>query len=510
MSFELKIFADGDLDAAYLEWLTQEQWPEHQEHFGRLWEYYQNPASPMLSAAGGEVAGNGWVQAQETGLPSRITGRRYGAGCDASFGKKTGDVQRKEVVIENDIAWRIGAMVDFLFGKGVSFVSRAAEASRRQDIERILKGVFEANGGAGFFQDMAVLGSVYGFADCLVRPGAGLLSRLCRNAPHDVRSAHPKAAVCSPVLDHAETIALELIDAPRALPILEESDYRKMRYYVQHFHQPCNAIEKGGPSIASLIGKRSASRQRRIITVTEILGPCAWQRYENGELTGEGENPLGFVPVVHIQNLAQPYFYEGVSDVEQLTPLQDELNTRLSDRASRITMQAFKMYLAKGLDGFSEKSVAPGRMWFTDNPNASLEAFGGDAGSPSENLHIAEVREAMDKISGVTPVVAGVLKNKLGNLTSGVALKMTFMGMLTKTARKQLTYGQGLRAIVQMVLTILDKAGVYATTPEERLVDVVFANPLPEDEIERLKEALMKKELGVSDAALRQELGYQH
>jgi hypothetical protein len=147
-------------------------------------------------------------------------------------------------------------------------------------------------------------------------------------------------------------------------------------------------------------------------------------------------------------------------------------------------------------------------MWFTDNPEASLEAFGGDGGSPSENLHIAEVREAMDKISGVTPVVAGVLKNKLGNLTSGVALKMTFMGMLTKTARKQLTYGQGLRAAARMILTILDQAGVYPTTSDERQVDVVFANPLPEDETERLKEALMKKELGVADATLRQELGY--
>ena len=48
----------------------------------------------------------------------------------------------------------------------------------------------------------------------------------------------------------------------------------------------------------------------------------------------------------------------------------------------------------------------------------------------------------MDKVSGVTPVVAGVLKNKLGNLSSAVALKITFMGMLSETYRKQLTDGQ--------------------------------------------------------------------
>ncbi len=481
MGFELKIFEDASLEAEYLEWLTDQQWPGQQEHFGRLWDYYHNPTVRTAHDDGIRV------QAQETGLPTRITGRRYGATGEAAFGKKVGEIGRKEVVIENDIAWRIGAMVDFLFGKGATFVSCAAEATRRQDIEHLLKAVFEANGGAGFFQDLAVLGSVYGFADCVVRPGERLLSRLRRGSRRNgCTSSHTASAFDTTLLD-ASSLALDLIEAPRALPILEESDYRKLRYYVQHFQQAQNAVEHNRPAVVSVLGKRSGSRQRKIVTLTEILGAGAWQRYENGVLVGEGDNPLGFVPVVHIQNLAQPYYYEGISDVEQLVPLQDELNTRLSDRASRITMQAFKMYLAKGLDGFSDKTIAPGRLWFTDNPDAKIEAFGGDAASPGENLHIAEVREAMDKISGVTPVVAGVLKNKLGNLTSGVALKMTFMGMMSKTARKQLSYGQGLKSIAQMILTILDKAGVYTTTPGERQIDVVFANPLPEDETEPSK-----------------------
>ncbi len=482
MAFELELFEDAGLEAAYLEWLTGEQWVEQQEHFGRLWDYYQNPAVRAFRMAGDEANGSGLVQAQEAGLPARITGRRYASTRETAFGKKVGDIQRKEVVIENDIAWRIGAMVDFLFGKGVRFVSCAADATRRQEIESILKAVFDANGGAGFFQDMAVLGSVYGFADCLVRPGELIMSRLGRTRRRDVAASSFTASQFHAVVQHAESIALELIEAPRALPILEESDYHTLRYYVQHFQQACNSVERGGAGIVSVVGGRSSSRQRRIITVTEVLGANAQQRYENGVLAAEGENALGFVPVVHIQNMAQPYYYEGVSDVEQLAALQDELNTRLSDRASRITMQAFKMYLAKGLDHFSDKTISPGRLWFTNNMEASIEAFGGDGDCPSEALHIAEVREAMDKISGVTPVVAGVLKNKLGNLTSGVALKMTFMGMMTKTARKQTTYGQGLKAIAQMALRILDLAGVYATSEDERAVDVVFANPLEIEE----------------------------
>ena len=102
----------------------------------------------------------------------------------------------------------------------------------------------------------------------------------------------------------------------------------------------------------------------------------------------------GPLPLVQIQNAAVPFEYVGTSEVESLMPLQDELNTRLSDRAHRITMQSFKMYLGKGIDNFGELPVAPGRMWMTDNDNAEVIEFGGDSSSPSEDAHIREIREA--------------------------------------------------------------------------------------------------------------------
>jgi hypothetical protein len=147
-------------------------------------------------------------------------------------------------------------------------------------------------------------------------------------------------------------------------------------------------------------------------------------------------------------------------------------------------------------------------MWYTDNLEASIEEFGGDAAMPSEGLHIAEIREAMDKASGVTPVVAGVLKNKLGNLTSAVALRLTLMGMLSKNDRKKFTHSEGLKKICKMVLAMLDIAGIYKTIEADRDVDVVFPNPLPEDTMDKLKEAQIKKELGVSTEQVLKELGY--
>ncbi|MHC4147130.1 MAG: phage portal protein [Planctomycetota bacterium] len=419
------------------------------------------------------------VRAAEYGLPARITGLARSAKAGVFGARPINQVQRKEVVIENDIAWRVNATVDFLFGKPISFVSKSPDGQKSAEIEAVLKALFAANGYIGFLQDMAVLGSVYGFVDCFVRPGVEIIERTSSSPQIPPPDSH-KAGSFDDVLKLAQTIDLELIEAPRALPVL---------------------------GLLSVGGRSNAARQ--VVDVTEITSVGAWQRYEDRQLVAEGELPWGFLPVVHIQNIAQPYYYEGLSDVEPLIPLQDELNTRLSDRASRITFQSFKMYLGKGIEGFEDKPVSPGRMWYTDNPEASIEEFGGDAGTPSEGLHIAEIRESLDKISGVTPIVAGVLKNKLGNLTSAVALRLTLMGMLSKNDRKRFTYSEGLKRICAMVLEILDTANIYKTSEADRGVDVIFPSPLPENVMEKLKEAQIKKELGVPSEQVLRELGYE-
>jgi hypothetical protein len=518
MGFELEVFDErngdpkrgtsrlGTLDASFLEWLVDVHAATIQEHFSRLWDYYANPMVPLAGGGAAErkasESGRCYVQAQEVGLPSRITGLARGAQAGVLGSRVLKDIQRKEVVIENDIAWRVNAAADFLFGKPISLISRAADGRKREDIEAILKALFAANGGPGFFQDMAVLGSVYGFVDCFLRPGDPLTARLSFSTPSPLP--------LSSVLPLAQAIDLELIEAPRALPVLDEDDYRVIRHYVQHFHQRRNAVGNRASFLSRLLGGAGyRADTRQVVAVTEITSPEHWQRYEDKELVAEGDVPWGFLPVVHLQNVAQPYYYEGVSDVEPLIPLQDELNTRLSDRASRITFQSFKMYLGKGIEGFEDKPISPGRMWHTDNPDASIQEFGGDAAAPSEDLHIAEIREAMDKTSSVTPAMAGILKDRLGNLTSAVALRLTFMGMLSKNERKRHTYGEGLKRICRMALSILDTAGVYKTSDQERDVEIVFVSPMPEDTMEKLQEAQIKRELGVPAEQVLKELGYQ-
>ena len=188
--------------------------------------------------------------------------------------------------------------------------------------------------------------------------------------------------------------------------------------------------------------------------------------------------------------------------------MQDELNARLTDRASRVTMQTFKMFLVKGFDSLNNASVGPGRLWITDNPDAAVEPFGGDASSPSEDRHLADIRDAMDKISGVPPLASGVVQAKVGNLSSANALRITLMSVLSKTARKRITYGRGIAHACELILAALSAADILPTSPQDRRVRLLWPDPLPEDIRERLLTLDAKARFGAPNEQLLAELGH--
>ena len=84
--------------------------------YRRLWAYYRNPMQVAPAPVGSEPTGSDrpYRHAQEWGIPPRLTG--YAAGAEP-FADAPVDTARKEVVVENDVGWRIDTMVDFLFGR---------------------------------------------------------------------------------------------------------------------------------------------------------------------------------------------------------------------------------------------------------------------------------------------------------------------------------------------------------------------------------------------------------
>lgn len=461
--------------------------------YEKLWAYYRNPIE-LVRASGmptGHAQTRGWYRsAQEVGLPSRIVGT----------GARGDEHGRREVVIEKDIGWRVAAMVDFMFGSPIRIESLARDENTKQAIEDVLERIWEGSGGIAMLQDLATLGHVFGHVDLLVR-------------------VDEEELVGSRALDADRWISIEPIDARRGIALLSPHDYRDIELYALHVGRVTPQAQNERRTSARrgwLDRLRSEQRPARQDSgskqgsISEVFTPDGWSRYVDDEPVDAGEWMLlpGVLPVVHLQNMSQPFAYEGIGEVEALVGLQDELNTRLSDRASRVTMQSFKMYLAKGIDGFRGNSVAPGMVWSTDNPDAAISSFGGDASSPSEESHIGEIREAMDKISGVPPLAGGVVRAKLGNLSSANALRITLMSLIAKTLRKRVSYGRGIERASTLVLEYLSAAGVLETDVRDRGVRVVWG-PLPViDEESIVAAGRAKIELGVDEQRVLDELGY--
>ena len=495
MPYDLMPFESIGLSPELLELLIAEHEDATLPRLRRLWGYYRNALAEPT-----ETGGSTGAPAQAVGLPTRLT---------AGGGPTTDDRLSREIVVENDIAWRVHTLVDFMFPAAPRILSNAGDSRKSEEIEMLLAAVLGASGGINLWQDAALLGGIYGYVDFLLDASLLARQRMRQDSPGSATTSQRFSEFVSRV---ANAIRIEAVEATRAIPLLNQSDYRQLDAYIIHYRQLTNDVERSSflrQHLARIFGGSGAKgAQRAVATLTEIHSATHTQRYVDGVLVSETVNRLGRLPVVHVQNLSQPLAYEGISDVEPLIPLQDELNTRLSDRANRVAMQSFRMFLVKGIDGASTMPVGPGQMWTTDNPEASIEPFGGDADSPSERAHLTELREALDRASGVTPAAAGHIRARVGNLTSENALRISLMGTIAKIKRKRVTYGAGIKALCELILHALDVHGLYRTTPAERDVEITWADALPVDESRKIADALAKAQLGVPPEVLRRELGY--
>ena len=491
--------------------------------YRRLWAYYLNPTQ-IQPTPDGPLLGSErpYRQAQEWGLPPRLTG--YAPGDEPFHDAAVLGTPRKEVVVENDIGWRVDVGVDFLFGRNIVLDSAAPDPARAELIGELLRGVLASNGGLAFLQKLAVVGAVYGGADVLVKFDATRAADVadpanvtCGTSNLGGRAVDVAASADElPLQKLASLIRLELVEPARALPLTSPQNVNELRAFAQVYrvprgpddapaHEPAGRRAEWLRKLLFPTGNAAAAAE---VTVVEVVSPTKWHLYRDEKLVDCGDNPLGLVPLVHVQNIARPFAYEGGGDVEPLLPLQDELNTRLSDRATRVALQSAKMYLGVGIEGFGAEPVLPGRMWSSDNPDARVVEFGGDAQSSGEANAIGEVREALDKQSGVNRAAAGVIQGKIGNLSSAAALRLTFQSLLARVERKRTNYGSAIERLCELSLMWLDAADLFATAPDERRARITWPDPIPAGVGEQLEQARLKQALGIDADVVRRELGY--
>lgn len=263
---------------------------------------------------------------------------------------------------------------------------------------------------------------------------------------------------------------------------------------------------------------------RMVCTYVEIITDDYIEEYINDELIDRRPNPLGQIPVVHIANkpvAASPW---GLSDVVDIVPLNRTFNETATDILDIINYHVAPVTIITGSKA-SNLEKGANKIWALPSKDAKVENLvGGFDG-------LAPALEFMDRLKLWMHEITGVPEGALGkeqeiSNTSGVALAIQYFPTILKHNLKKTQYGNGLRKISKLCLQTLftfepdsvfydpETEGIQRDGQPDRIdpedpevydIEVLWAPPLPQDQLVLLNElqAKLVLELESKKGALR-------
>jgi len=223
---------------------------------------------------------------------------------------------------------------------------------------------------------------------------------------------------------------------------------------------------------------------------------------------GNGKKFIDFIPVYIIPNNPTIGMVWGYSEIEDLIPIIDELNKKYSDSADALRFEMFAITIMLNInqltDAKGKKSrpkTKPGAVW--DLISAGTGDVKPDifkleskfAYTDTLKNHIDNLKNIMFELSNVIQINPEIV-TKLGNL-SGVALKLMFASMISKTNTKNTIWKPKLE---QMYKDSLKMRAVYESYsyPEEADIEIITHMPVPLNEKEEVEIAVEKISAGLS------------
>lgn len=228
---------------------------------------------------------------------------------------------------------------------------------------------------------------------------------------------------------------------------------------------------------------------------------------ENGEeVESDYANPLGEVPVVPFCNAAR-MMYGGVSEIADVTDIQDRINKTLFDRMMAQEFSAFRQRWVTGLEIPNDDNGQPvepfqaavDRVWFSEDPNTKF----GEFEESTLAGYIAAIESDVQHLAAITRTPPHYLLGQSGVMPSGESLKSTETGLVAKAQRRQVYFGESWEDVMRLAF----KAGGFAAKARRTDGETIWRNPESRT-LGELTDALVKlKAMGVPDQALWVEWG---
>ena len=209
-----------------------------------------------------------------------------------------------------------------------------------------------------------------------------------------------------------------------------------------------------------------------------------------GEKPKEIKNEYGVIPFVPIKNYPIAGRTDGISDLEDLIPLNVELNLKKSDISEIIDYHSAPITCVFGAKiGNLEKGA--NKVWGglpKDAKVANLELQGDLSASMN---YIKDIKTSMCEIGGCPETVLGGAES-ISN-TSGVALQYMNLPLIERTRIKRACTEEGLQKVNKLIVFIGIKEGLVKKPDNVTMRDflsneVTIPDTLPKDELLELQQ----------------------
>jgi SPP1 family phage portal protein len=205
---------------------------------------------------------------------------------------------------------------------------------------------------------------------------------------------------------------------------------------------------------------RGSATELAFVELVELWTESTFQVWLGNDLLAEQPNGYGFIPVIHIPNLQPANQWFGISDLEDLIPLNREYGLRLSDQSDTIHYHADPPVVFTGVEEHSNIPVAPGSVW--DLPTGAEVALLEWKGQPpAVGEHLERLKKAMFEISEVPQTAFG----DSGRMLSGVALETELQPVVQRTMRRRTLWQIALQRYATLVQLLAELAGVDELHP---------------------------------------------
>ena len=240
---------------------------------------------------------------------------------------------------------------------------------------------------------------------------------------------------------------------------------------------------------------------RRVKIIRYVYFPDKIECYENDTMA-EGypiENPFKFIPVVHLKNIRSGVDPYGISDIEDIIPINTELNLKNSDVSEILDYHTSPVTVIFGARA-QQLDKGANKVWSGLPEKGRVEqlSLNSDLGFSTE--YRKDQKKAIHSI-GAAPAIATGDMDLPANI-SGPALHTAFLPTTLQLSLKRKHSSPALVKLNKMILSIAVNKKLLAVPQGMKTKDllahkVIYADYLPKDQLQELQALQQEFKLGL-------------